>query len=615
VTRPEAIFTDLLDDKHRRTDRLFLYLLIAQWLFSVILASVMSPFTYDGELQSTHVHVKLAMIFGALINTAPIALIILRPGWWGTRQTVAVVQMLWSALLITISGGRVETHFHVFGSLAFLALYRDWKLILTATTVILVDHVVRGFLWPESVYGIANPEWWRTLEHGGWIAFEGLVLIFGCVQGTRELFAIAKRTAELEASNTDIERKIEERTHELGEAAERYRALIENSETVPFEYEPASRRMLYIAPQASRILHCDPSDDVLFGTTVHPEDRARVDAMLASFAHCERVAQVLDYRVVDQKGEIVHLRAMLSARGAESRIHGVAIDITKEVTLESERHQAQRLESVGRLAAGIAHEINTPIQFLNDSVRFVQSAMVDVMTVIAKHQIVTNLALEGTPAVDEARAVIEAEADIDLPFVTASIPEALDRAVSGIARVAQIVRSVKVFAEPSQTEMAVADLNDSIESTLTIARGEYKYVADLEIDLGWLPPVTCLIGELNQVVLTLVINAAHAIAEVVKNTEQRGTIWVSTRLGDDGYIEIAVRDSGAGIPDEIRDRVFEPLFTTKELGKGFGQGLATARATVVEKHHGRLTFESRLGSGTTFVIAIPANQAAEGLAA
>jgi signal transduction histidine kinase len=171
--------------------------------------------------------------------------------------------------------------------------------------------------------------------------------------------------------------------------------------------------------------------------------------------------------------------------------------------------------------------------------------------------------------------------------------------VEGLGRVATLVRSMKEFAHPDQKQKAPADLNRAIASTLTIARNEYKYVADIETDYGELPPVPCHIGELNQVFLNLIVNAAHAIESAIHGTDRRGLIRVETRREDD-LVRVSISDSGTGIPEEIRNRIFDPFFTTKDVGRGTGQGLAIARSVVVDKHAGTLTFDSELGRGTTF---------------
>jgi signal transduction histidine kinase len=181
---------------------------------------------------------------------------------------------------------------------------------------------------------------------------------------------------------------------------------------------------------------------------------------------------------------------------------------------------------------------------------------------------------------------------------------ALDRARDGLGRVAAIVRSMKEFAHPDRKEMAQSDLNQAIQSTLVIASNEYKYVAEVETVLGDVPLVNCYAGEINQVVLNLIVNAAHAIGDVVKGTDKKGRIRVTTRVLDD-QVEIAIADTGKGIPVEVRSRIFDPFFTTKEVGKGTGQGLAIARAVVVEKHGGTLHFETEVGQGTTFYIRLP----------
>jgi two-component system NtrC family sensor kinase len=276
---------------------------------------------------------------------------------------------------------------------------------------------------------------------------------------------------------------------------------------------------------------------------------------------------------------------------------------------ETELRQAQKLEAVGRLASGVAHEINTPVQFVNDSVHFLRDAMHDLMVVVEKLQAVRRAVEDGTAAAAVAVAAAEAEEAADLPYLAVHVPKALERSIDGLGRVAAIVRSMKELAHPEAREMVAVDLNRAIQSTLTIARHEYKYVADVETDLGELPAVLCHGGDLNQALLNIVVNAAHAIDDVVRGTERRGRITVKTRChGDD--VVIAIGDTGAGIPEDIRDRIFDPFFTTKAVGQGTGQGLAIARSVIVDHHGGELRVESTMGHGTTFIIRIPVTGAA-----
>jgi PAS domain S-box-containing protein len=280
-------------------------------------------------------------------------------------------------------------------------------------------------------------------------------------------------------------------------------------------------------------------------------------------------------------------------------------DVTERRRLEVELRHAQKLEAVGSLAAGIAHEINTPIQFVGDNTRFLQNAFRDLEYLFtACHRLYVE-ACSGAVSpgmLYEVRAACE---KADWEYLQAEVPKALDQALDGINRVASIVRAMKDFSHVDRrAEKSAADLNKAIESTLIVARNELKYVADVDVDLGPLPPVLCHLGDLNQVVLNLLINAAHAIEEVVGDSTRKGRITVRTRQFDD-RVEIAISDTGTGIPEAIRDKIFDPFFTTKHVGKGTGQGLALARAIVVEKHGGTLTFETEMGKGTTFHVRLP----------
>jgi two-component system sensor histidine kinase/response regulator len=226
---------------HASTDRTFLWLLLAQWAFALVLAVWLSPYAWEGKTYTINLHVKIALFGGALINTLPIALILRRPGWVGTRCVVAMVQMLWSAILIHLTGGRIETHFHVFGSLAFLAFYRDWRVIVVATVTVATDHFLRGLAWPESVYGTLNPQWWRFLEHAGWVLFEDIVLLMGCARATGVHGELAEREARLEVAHESVERQVVERTRELEAEVEARKQQAEELGRARVAAEAASR--------------------------------------------------------------------------------------------------------------------------------------------------------------------------------------------------------------------------------------------------------------------------------------------------------------------------------------------------------------------------------------
>lgn len=280
-------------------------------------------------------------------------------------------------------------------------------------------------------------------------------------------------------------------------------------------------------------------------------------------------------------------------------------DITDHVLLEKQLHQAQKMESIGVLAAGIAHEINTPIQFVGDNTRFLWDSFSGIAEMIAKYEEIFK-SLEDNPSLKDqlaqARAVRE-KADWD--FMRTEMPRAMEQMMDGVERVATIVRAMKSFSHVDQgTEKSAADLNKALESTLIVARNELKYVADVETEFGDLPPVPCHLGDVNQVFLNLLINAAHAIGDAIKGTQEKGKIRVCTSTEGD-WVHVRISDTGTGIPEPIRHKIFDPFFTTKQVGKGTGQGLALARATVVDKHGGKLYFETEIGKGTTFHVWLP----------
>jgi hypothetical protein len=205
--RAESLYQEQVMTRRIRADRMFAVLMIAQWLFAIVLAVLVSPYAWAGKVREFHPHLYAAIFLGGGIALFPVVLVASLPGRVFTRHVVVASQMLWSALFIHLTGGRIETHFHVFGSLAFVAFYFDWPLLVTATLVVAGDHLVRGLVYPESVYGIANPEWWRFLEHAGWVAFEDVVLTWSCINGLKEMKAMALRQAEVEALKESEEAK------------------------------------------------------------------------------------------------------------------------------------------------------------------------------------------------------------------------------------------------------------------------------------------------------------------------------------------------------------------------------------------------------------------------
>lgn len=289
------------------------------------------------------------------------------------------------------------------------------------------------------------------------------------------------------------------------------------------------------------------------------------------------------------------------------------IDITEQKKLERQLGMAQRLESVGLLAAGVAHEINTPIQYISDSVAFLKSAINDLQELLAAYEVLESQ-LPDTPQVYQALTLVrEFKDDVDVEFLKTELPRACDRALDGVQRVSRIVLAMKNFSHVGGEEMKPVDLNKALENTLVVAKNEWKYVAQVETSFDEeLPLVLCLPGDMNQVFLNMVVNAAHAIQSHQEKEKAgdtagngvRGRIRVATARDGD-YALVHIQDNGCGIKAEHITRIFDPFFTTKEVGKGTGQGLAIAHDIVVNKHHGTILVDSQPGKGTLFTIRLP----------
>ena len=281
-------------------------------------------------------------------------------------------------------------------------------------------------------------------------------------------------------------------------------------------------------------------------------------------------------------------------------------DVTDRLAAERELRQAQKLEAIGQLAAGIAHEINTPVQYVGDNIRFINEAFRDLIAVNEKYAGLIKAVQNAEPVTALLQEVEDVIDQADIPFLLDEIPKTIQQSLDGISRIGEIVRAMKEFSHPGSDEKVHSDINRVLTSTITVSRNEWKYVAEVETDLAPdLPLVPCLAGEINQVFLNLIVNAAHAINDITENGKLgKGLIRLSTCIRN-GWLEIRVADTGGGIPEAVEHRIFDPFFTTKKIGKGTGQGLAIARSVVVDKHQGTLRFETEVGKGTTFIVQLP----------
>jgi signal transduction histidine kinase len=575
----------------------FRYLFVAQWVAAVLLAWH-SALPGEPRLWVTG-------ILGGMLCVPPLLFVRAAPFAWWSRHFIAVCQMGWSSLFMWLLEGRPEAQFHMFASLAFLAFYRDRYLLMTAVAAALVYPVARLLLLPAS-YAVGASAWWRIFDHFLWVAIEAAMLIVVVRQSLRTVRNFSDIIAGLQIANETTTNDVNQRTSELLRSREQYRLIAETTRAVPFELDLAHGRFTYVGPQAEKMLgipeaHWKQSGflDVLLPRERESDVRNQLDECVpGSFeALCT---------VVTPDNRVHELRWTVSCELVDDMrfLRGLMIDVTEARRLVREMAQGQKLESVGRIAAGVAHEINTSVQFISDSVRFVRHALKDVPTALADYRALAAGVLSGKDVTAAARRAGDTDEAADVDYFLKNAPDALDRALDGLNRVGSIVKSMTEFAHPDARVMADVDINRAIKTTLNMARNEYKSVAEIETDFSDLPPVRCHAGDFNQVVLNLLLNAAHAIGDAVEGTSAKGKITVRTRAISD-YVEVSITDTGDGIPESVRGRIFEPFVTTKEVGRGTGQGLALSRGLVVEKLKGSLHFETETGAGTTFFIRLP----------
>jgi PAS domain S-box-containing protein len=425
-----------------------------------------------------------------------------------------------------------------------------------------------------------------------------------------------KHTEEaLRHAQSDLEERVAQRTAELAERGELVRLLLDSTPGAMYGID-FEANCTFCNPAALRLLGYDDAEEIL-GKKIHGLiHHTRADGSICPQEECPvfcsmrtgQDAHLIEESFWRKNGESFpgeYSSRRLRRNGEVVGAVVTFVDTTDRRRQEIEVRHGQKLEAVGRLAAGIAHEINTPIQFVGDNTRFLVNSFPQELKLMEKYEELLQAAADGSLSAPLVEEVMATRRDADWPYLKEEIPRALEQMLEGLGRVSTIVRGMKEFSHVDRSnEKSAGDINRAIESTLIVVGNELKHVADVETELGELPAVPCQLGDLNQVFLNLLINAAHAIGDVVKGTEARGVIRIVTRAAGD-WVEIAITDSGTGIPEEVRDKMFDPFFTTKEVGKGTGQGLALARAVVVDNHGGTLTFVSEMGKGTTFLVRLP----------
>jgi len=566
AARAEVLFREERSRIAKRLDRLFAGLLAAEWLGGIITAC--------WRFSQIQLYVWAVVGAGTAIALVPLWLVLKRPGGTLTRHGLAISQVLFGALLIHLTGGRIETHFFIFGTLAFLAFYRDWRVLVSATSVVIVDHLVRGRFWPESVYGISEAPVWRTVEHAAWILFEDTFLAISCVLGVRDMRRTAERQARLETINRSIEQQVRDRTRDLGRSEERFRRLSEGAPVGIFQTD--ARGACQYANAAWLSLSGQSLEECLgdgWNRAVHEEDR---DSLLVAWREAAGAGRefTAEVRIRTRGGDLRWIRAraapVLSAGGAVVDHVGTVEDITLGKEAEAELRKAkEEAEAAARarseFLANMSHEIRTPM-----------NGIIGMATLLLE----TDLTAEQR----EYAQTVHGSGDALLTILS------------------DILDFSKIEAGKMRLETIGFDLQTVMEESVGLfAQQARAKRLDLASVVHHDVP-RALKGDptrLRQVLLNLLGNA-------IKFTS-RGEVALRARLIEAGPFRVQLRlevaDTGIGIDPETRTRLFQPFMqadgsTSRKFG-GTGLGLAISRQ-IVEMMGGRMGVESEPGKGSVF---------------
>ncbi len=597
--RTRELFEEQEQSIVKHTDLVFVRLMICQWLFGIALALWISPRTWLGTESRIHLHVWAAVFLGGAITCAPVYFGLMHPGKTLTRHVIAIGQMLMSALLIHLTGGRIETHFHVFGSLAILAFYRDWKVLLSASLVVTADHLLRGIFWPQSVYGVLSAPITRSFEHAGWVIFEVAFLIISIRKSRSEMWLVADRQARLEFLKDEIEQKVAERTADLTrenlerrQAEERLRksqGQLAQAQQIAhmgsWEWDLVYNKV-HRSEETQRLYGRSP-EDISYTMDecleqVHPEDRQRVRKFMAE-SLTTRVPFACVYRailpdgterVMQGRGEV-----MLNDQGKPIKLFGVVQDITEtkraeEALTRSEEQlrQSQKMEAVGRLAGGVAHDFNNLLTVIGGYCE------ISLQTMTAPHPLQRNIV---------------------------EIQKASERASS-------LTGQLLAFSRKQVLQPRVFQINDVVQGMEKMLRRLIGEDIELSISFGCgLGHIEADPGQIEQVIMNLAVNARDAMPRGGKLTISTTNITVDQKtsfrkrtleVGD--YVMLAISDNGVGMTEDVKTHLFEPFFTTKGLGKGTGLGLATCYGIICQSG-GDIRVYSEPNEGTVFKIYLP----------
>jgi hypothetical protein len=633
--RAKELFEAHRDHILRRTDRLFAGLMLFQFVGGLIAALVISPRAWSGAMSQVHLHVWAALLLGGLIASLPIALALLVPGRFITRCVIATAQMLFSALLIHLTGGRIETHFHVFGSLAVLAFYRDWRVFIPATLVVGLDHLIRGIYWPESVYGVLTASPWRSLEHAGWVIFEDIFLIRSCFQSIREMRDIAAKRAQLEGTNAIVEQQVRQRTAELvqrtaalqQEVAERERveqALREMNMALANAMPGISKldsqgRYVQVNDVYAEMIGYRPEEliGMSWEKTVHPDDhRAAVQAYQRMLR--TGIAE-LEARAVRKDGsqffKLVMMVKISAPDGQTLGHHCFMRDISERRRAEAERDdlhrqllEVSRRAGMAEVATGVLHNVGNVLNSVNVSVTLVaekvrKSEAPDLVKIADLLNRADDLG-QFITSDSKGKLIPQFLAGLGAQLVaeqTVMLTE-LQSLTKNVEHIKDIVTMQQSYARVSGVTESV-NLAQLVEDAVRInSAALQRHGIELVRDYEDIPPVVLDKQKVLQVLVNLINNAKYAISDGGK-PQRVLTIRVAATGDETGRARIEVRDNGIGIPPENLTRIFSHGFTTRKHGHGFG--LHSCSLTAKEMGGCLRAHSDGPGKGATFTLELP----------
>ncbi|MDQ8181203.1 response regulator [Pelagicoccus sp. SDUM812005] len=587
----------------QRTDRWFSKLMIAQWIGGIIAALIFTPLEWTGDISAIHINVWAAIFLGGAIASLPVYLSYTRPGETATRHVIAVSQALFSALLIHLTGGRLETHFHVFGSLAFLSFYRDWRVIASATLIIALDHFIRGVWWPSSVFGILTSSPWRWVEHAAWVIFEDIFIVRNCIESIREMKVQARQQAELENAHLRTERIVLERTSQLRQSQKRFSNIVNHINGIVWEADPHSFHFSFVSKQAERIagypLQEWTENPSFWKDHLHPDDKERIlNLCQKRTAHGE--SHDFEYRILTQDGSYVWLHDLVTVETNEAGepilLRGVMIDIDDRKQSEAELRAAK--EAVEEANALL-------VESLNESKRLEKEAQ---SANIAKSKFLATMSHEiRTPmngVIGFTNLLLESPLDEEQQEFATSIQNSSQVLLNIINDILDIS---KIEAGKLVVENIDYDLSQAIDDVamLLSPAAETKGVElAVKFEKDFCPKVVGDPGRIRQVITNIANNA-------IKFTDE-GHVFlrIETDSSDSSKIRIEIEDTGIGITPEQQKQLFTSFnqadsSTTRRYG-GTGLGLAISKH-LVNLMGGNIGMRSSVGAGSTFWFTIPKN--------